>query len=200
MDIGAVTETSVGGVWEIAAVESWKVVEKGGKIPRKCEDRGLNIDQSNMFEGLEVEDPEHGTDVVHDWPELREAVNIKKVGKARCMTKKVRFKEGVTEESGGCCEAAAICAVPFASCGVPPGLGDCTVAGIHAVEAGWRKIGADEITIDSAAEESVCPRDWAVEFGKRASGRKMRIINASGGEMGATARGSRTSARWARPQ
>jgi hypothetical protein len=190
MEIGAVGQdaaesTVVGGVWEIAAVESWKVVEKGGKIEKKYEDRVLSIARSNMFEGLEVGDgPEYDTDVVHDWPELKEAVNIKKVGKAKCMTKKVRFKEGVTEESGGCCEAAAICAVPFASCGVPPGLGDCTVAGIHAVEAGWRKIGADEITIDSAAEESVCPRHWATEFGTKGTDKKLKFVNASGGVMG----------------
>jgi hypothetical protein len=52
------------------------------------------------------------------------------------------------------------------------------------VEAGWQKIGMGEITIDSAAEESVCPRAWAEAFGTKPVNKKMRFINASGGEMG----------------
>ena len=72
-----------------------------------------------------------------------------------------------------------MCAVPFASCCGPPGL-----SSINAVEGGWRKLGLEDITIDSAAEESVCPRNWASAFGTRPAERKMRFINASGGEMG----------------
>jgi hypothetical protein len=190
MEIGAVGQdaaesTVVGGVWEIAAVESWKVVEKGGKIERKDKGHGVNFTKGNMFEGLEVQDgPEYDLDMARDWPELKEAVNTKKGVKAKYAGKKERDKEDMVEKSHRCCEAAAICAVPFASCRAPPGLGDCTVAGIHAVETGWRKIGADEITIDSAAEESVCPRHWATAFGTKATGKKLKFVNASGGEMG----------------
>ena len=39
--------------------------------------------------------------------------------------------------------------------------------------------------MDSAAEESVCPRDWAEEFRVAAveQGRELRLVNASGGRI-----------------
>jgi hypothetical protein len=73
---------------------------------------------------------------------------------------------------------------PSISQSVPPGLAGREVHEIHAVEAGWKKIGMEEITIDSAAEESVCPREWGAAFGTKPTDRKLRFINASGGEMG----------------
>ena len=50
--------------------------------------------------------------------------------------------------------------------------------------SGWRKIGQGEITIDSAAEESVCPKDWCKEFGTRNPEKWLKFVNASGGVMG----------------
>ena len=49
----------------------------------------------------------------------------------------------------------------------------------------WTVVGTGEITADSAAEESVCPKDWCEEVGMRpvAEGREMRLINASGGRI-----------------
>ena len=44
---------------------------------------------------------------------------------------------------------------------------------------------ATEITVDSAAEESVCPLHWAEQFGLDPvqPGRKMNFVNASGGRI-----------------
>ena len=50
---------------------------------------------------------------------------------------------------------------------------------------GWRQAGVGEITIDSAAEESVCPEEWEKEFGTKQVevGKGMKFRNASGGKM-----------------
>ena len=50
---------------------------------------------------------------------------------------------------------------------------------------GWSHAGDGEITIDSAAEESVCPEDWEKEFGTRKvrPGGELKFRNASGGKM-----------------
>ena len=40
-----------------------------------------------------------------------------------------------------------------------------------------------EITVDSAAEESVCPHAWGKQFGMGQVGQKMNLVNASGGEI-----------------
>ena len=41
-----------------------------------------------------------------------------------------------------------------------------------------------EITVDSAADESVCPRHWAEQFGMGPIEKKLKLVNASGGEIG----------------
>ena len=40
-----------------------------------------------------------------------------------------------------------------------------------------------EIIVDSAAEESVCPYEWGKRFGLREVGKKMNLVNASGGKI-----------------
>ena len=42
-----------------------------------------------------------------------------------------------------------------------------------------------EITVDSAADESVCPRGWAEQFGIApvSSGQELKLVNASGGRI-----------------
>ena len=40
-----------------------------------------------------------------------------------------------------------------------------------------------EITIDSAAEESVCPQKWAESFGLQVVDRPLKLVNASGGRI-----------------
>eukprot|EP00973_Karenia_brevis_P035219 4859081-Karenia_brevis.AAC.1 len=40
--------------------------------------------------------------------------------------------------------------------------------------------GKTEITVDSGAEESVCPWEWGQQFGCRASRENMRLRDASG--------------------
>ena len=51
--------------------------------------------------------------------------------------------------------------------------------------AGYKRTGTGEITIDSAAEESVCPEDWEKQFGTRpvGPGGEMKFRTASGGKM-----------------
>ena len=40
-----------------------------------------------------------------------------------------------------------------------------------------------EIIVDSAPEESVCPYEWGKRFGLREVGKKMNLVNASGGKI-----------------
>ena len=42
-----------------------------------------------------------------------------------------------------------------------------------------------EITVDSAADESVCPRKWAEQFGMQVvePGKELKLVNASGGKI-----------------
>ena len=51
--------------------------------------------------------------------------------------------------------------------------------------AGWKSKGGGEITIDSAAEESVCPEGWEKHFGTRpvGPGGEMKFRTASGAKM-----------------
>jgi hypothetical protein len=190
MEIGAVGEegqASVGGVWEIAAVEAegWKDVK--GKPKEINQNKPVKLECKNRWEVLSMEGDMEQEKVEEVqtavWPNLEQCREMnKKKGKM------VRFK--VTgakkiDENIVCrtCdqEAVSICAVPFASCcSAPPGLDVCTVSSA----SGWRKIGAGEITIDSAAEESVCPKEWAKEFGTKEVEKKLKFVNASGGVMG----------------
>ena len=52
-------------------------------------------------------------------------------------------------------------------------------------DQGWKAVAAAEITIDSAADESVCPQDWLRTFKTTAvpEQSKMMFRNASGGKM-----------------
>ena len=49
----------------------------------------------------------------------------------------------------------------------------------------WKKMTEEVITVDSGAEESVCPLVWGREFGltKVQPGMEMKMVNAAGGEM-----------------
>ena len=40
---------------------------------------------------------------------------------------------------------------------------------------------AAAITLDSAADESVCPQGWAQQFGMEPSRKNLKLVNASGG-------------------
>jgi hypothetical protein len=178
MEIGAVAEATVGGVWEIATAEEWCEVTEGGKFhdgsrlagcsPRACWggpegfSRGA-CQHRNRFEALEVGESEESEE---EWPKVGEVAYVPK-GKLRCTKYERKAKDDekvVKEDRCGPC-FAAFSAVPFASCRGPLGLDVGEVVGIKAGEKEWRKVGMDEITIDSAAEESVCPRQWATAFG-----------------------------------
>ena len=43
--------------------------------------------------------------------------------------------------------------------------------------------GSTSITVDSGAEESVCPKDWGSQFGIRPASRSLNLLNASGGHI-----------------
>ena len=49
----------------------------------------------------------------------------------------------------------------------------------------WESMGREEVTVDSGAEESVCPKAWGEGFGMVAvaPGCELRMVNAGGGEM-----------------
>jgi hypothetical protein len=169
MEIGAVAEeaeASVGGVWAIAAVEAeaWKVVGKGGKL-KIVEPKisGACAVQQNRFQSL-VEDgggkSEQNEGMQQCANELKERI-MREIAD-EVVPKKLKVKEPVS-----------ICAVPCC----PPGLGE-------GVGKSWRKIGQGEITIDSAAEESVCPKGWCMQFGAKEPDKFLKFVNASGGQMG----------------
>ena len=50
---------------------------------------------------------------------------------------------------------------------------------------GWESMGEEHVTIDSGAEESVCPLGWGEGFGMTVvtPGKEMRMVGAGGGEM-----------------
>ena len=52
-------------------------------------------------------------------------------------------------------------------------------------ESVWNAVGASEVVIDSAADESVCPRERAKGFQTKPvpESKKMSFRNASGGKM-----------------
>ena len=60
----------------------------------------------------------------------------------------------------------------------------CQICTVQAARTRWRKTGRGGITVDSVAEESVCPKDWGQEFTTRQPSRWMKFVNASGGSMG----------------
>jgi len=48
----------------------------------------------------------------------------------------------------------------------------------------WKRSGTGEITVDSAAEESVCPKEWGQnDYETKEPARWMKFVNASGGSM-----------------
>ena len=66
---------------------------------------------------------------------------------------------------------------------------DCGDLAVYAVEASSQVHELDvaqvstEITIESAAEESVCPQKWAESFGLQAVDRPLKLVNGSGGRI-----------------
>jgi hypothetical protein len=173
MEIGAVEESVVGGVWQIAAVETedWKEVKGGLRATAQAAEQSrAACGAFNRFAGLEVSEfecedgnfeGEVSGDLKREWPKVQEGLVIKKGGKVKHKQHKVKFEGSELEE-------VACCAV-----GCPPGLG-----------AAYKKLGKGEITVDSAAEESVCPRDWYKEYGTKEPAKWLKFINASGGTMG----------------
>ena len=53
------------------------------------------------------------------------------------------------------------------------------------MDVSFRENGEDmiEITVDSAAEESVCSHPWGKQFGLKGATEKMNLVNASRGKI-----------------
>ena len=54
---------------------------------------------------------------------------------------------------------------------------------VEKVAGGWVSRGVAEITVDSGAEESVCPLGWREWFGMVKAARKMNLVGAGGGSI-----------------
>ena len=52
--------------------------------------------------------------------------------------------------------------------------------GSYLMDVEFKGGGKTEITVDSGAEESVCPMEWGVQFGTEGVTQKMRFRDASG--------------------
>jgi hypothetical protein len=55
---------------------------------------------------------------------------------------------------------------------------------VMAKQDGMMSLGPGEITVDSAAEESVCPSDWGEAYPVTKPEKWLKFTNASGGKMG----------------
>ena len=188
--VGSLEAVGVGGVWSIAQVTIGMKDGKGPDPPawlpqsvrhprravwhqpagcRKAECRSCPPTMStNRFEVLreDVEDEEVKEEpeqslLVHDnFQSLHE--HFKAVGWKVTDGKPIkakRFARTVKADS-----AVSICPVE--------------------AKGEWVPVGSGEITVDSAAEESVCPKSWGEAFPMRRPSRWLRFVNASGGHMG----------------
>jgi hypothetical protein len=54
---------------------------------------------------------------------------------------------------------------------------------VEKVAGGWVSRGVAEITVDSGAEDSVCPPGWGEWFGMVKAARKMNLVGAGGGSI-----------------
>ena len=156
------------GVWQVAAVESkeWHVVRGVFKENGQAAERPrAACVGGNRFSGLEVSetiDEEKGfedEDLQSEWPKVQMSAKVGKKLKKRYCDDFGGGKDKVKE--------VACCAV-----GCPSGLG-----------SSWKRLGRMEITVDSAAEESVCPKEWCKEYGTKEPDKWLKFVSASGGMM-----------------
>jgi hypothetical protein len=170
MEIGSVEEEcNVGGVWAIAQVRvkeeyEWEVAgsRRTRRKARVNEVHGKEVSLgANIFTGKEVS---LGANIFTG-KEVSLGANIftgKEVSLGANIFTGTEVSLGAnifTEK-----DARSICAVTE--------------------ETPWRPVGAGEITIDSAAEESVCPKAWGEAYPMRQPSKWLRFVNASGGQMG----------------
>ena len=210
--IGAVHEdssTAVGGVWTIAQVRekplgdaektSWRAAQQlesgpaaGGRPSSWREWNGTGKSMSvsmhsliqvarqkrsakdrwkNRFQVLAEESEEE-----YDEPKVNEPI----AGEVRYM------KNEVIKEKRGCAGGGpdACCARLPQSVSPEWNEGICHICTVTQEKKKWKKVGVGEITVDSAAEESVCPKDWGPEYPTTKPARWMKFVNASGGSMG----------------
>ena len=166
---------SVGGVWAIAQVvveegrndkeqivaAGWNVVkgkkEKWGGVSKngKCEERcGHGVGKSGMFKELIVENEDEEEQMLME--KFNELIVKDKVGDVS--------DKNCGKMKWGKKAARSICTVEK--------------------EKPWMPVGSGEITVDSAAEESVCPKVWGEAYAMRMPSKWPRLVNASGGPMG----------------
>ena len=193
MEIGCVEdggskEIAVGGIWAIAQVKAeereegeWKEVRA-----RKGHCAATRLPQSVPSNGRPAKDsPDSvrspGGFTLGDFMKgARRQANVQGMQGSKGFKPKMKDQAGIqsVEVEGfqgrmkaqpnvkgkeGCREVCHIC--PVAS------------------QAPWMPVGAGEITVDSAAEESVCPKSWGEAYPMRKPKKWLRFVNASGGEM-----------------
>jgi hypothetical protein len=174
----------VGGIWEIAQVTA------------KSRQETLNSE-----DWVEVTGKNSKTQT-YQMKEMVEQAMAKYKQKAKNKFEALREDGEENEEECGLCEEALQCACEAAhknfdkevivqkagmrkvKCPKPPGLADeeCFIGTVQKTSR-WRSAGAGEISVDSAAEESVCPKSWGGQFPLKEPARWMRFVNASGGSM-----------------
>ena len=185
MQLEATGVASVGGVWSISAVsaaeehedvncksrgpvEDWQFVRRRGKASYP------NLGKSNG--------KENGLDEWSTKPTKRSLGDC-----FGTEQKNGRDSRGTEQKNGrdsrGTERQTSPVQVPSGRFGV---LSICPVSEEQCVQLDSAVCGvATEITVDSAAEESVCPLHWAEQFGLNPveKGREMKLVNASGGRI-----------------
>ena len=166
------------GVWAIAQVQA----EEDGDTSRtkghagkdvETEDREVKVEAEKMsVEGVKVKVEAEKMSV--------EGVKVKWMeGKMSTKVKEVKIEDLVKDVTRQGDRKKKRMEEPPGLEGVRREVCNVTVGGKR-----WREIGQGEITIDSAAEESVCPQGWCPEFGTKDPSKWLKFVNASGGSMG----------------
>ena len=208
--IGAVHDASstvVGGVWSIAQVRrkhaDYKMkksdlieMKKSDLIEMKKSDlietnKSMSVSMhaliqkakekkmakdrmKNRFEAL-AEEPEENQEEDEEDEPTTELKYMKNKG----IEKRKVFKKGRAVKG------PEVCCARLPQSGSPEWDGSvCHICTVTQEKKKWKKAWIGEITVDSAAEESVCPKDWGQEYPTTKPSRWMKFVNASGGSMG----------------
>jgi hypothetical protein len=143
-------------------------------IQKAKEKRMIKDRMKNRFESLAEEHDEDQEEEKEDEPKT-EVRYMKNEG----AKKKPLGKKGCARKGTGWCGAR----LPRSEGPVWDGS-VCHICTVTQESRKWKKTWIGEITVDSAAEESVCPKDWGQEYPTTKPSRWMKFVNASGGSMG----------------
>ena len=178
MQIGEVAEAtpeprevaSVGGVWSISQVRS--IVQAGRQSDEAAKRPVARCDAEVAFRPMSKEKVAASYEKqISNAPRPPGLQGEWRVVAGRWRNEGVQKKRKELEVTGGRFRALDICPL-----GVEENQND--------VEAEVCGV-ATAVTVDSAAEESVCPRGWAGHFGTDPvlNGKELKLVNASGGKI-----------------